>query len=427
MSRLLVVSIVIASLFLAGQWYLHSRRRKARGLFEHLARGLGVAQRSARIDLMAGGHRVVLDAQVTRDDRPEELRLTLGSNLRGDFRLTRPASASHYDKGIHWEPVAQGSPFTDWHVCSEDPDQLAALASDQRVLELLEGLAALGFTRVELSKRKLRALWPDFSWKVDDHRWDEEEVDGLPDRVRCAAEKLADLATVAETALHFTAPVLHGPRLRATLTVLSLVPILLMATGILAILFVYDVYPTLSDGQLLALMALAGGGLSVIYTAIAYLLLKKSIQRAARTAAVGFLSFFGFCLASSGPILWWNGTGPQGPDRRLTVEVVRLQQESAFASSKGRLLRKVIGEETPIEEWSATYRAIVRSSRDDSLYGITLNAEQFSKLPPDKGRLSLTVFPGALGLEWYSEVAVVGSSEPPNRNREEKPQGDGSP
>jgi hypothetical protein len=165
----------------------------------------------------------------------------------------------------------------------------------------------------------------------------------------------------------------------------------------------------------------------VIYTAIVYFMLRNSIQRGARTAAVSFLSFFGFCLASSVPILWWNGTGPQGPDRRVTVEVVRLQKESALASGKGRLLRELIGEETPIEEWSTTYRAIVRSWRDDSLYGITLNPEQFSALPPDDGRLSLTVFPGALGLEWYSEVAVVGSPEPSDRNREEKPQGDGSP
>ncbi len=427
MSRLLVVIIVIATLFLIGQWYLHSRRREARGLFERLARRLGVARRDTRIDLMVGGHRVVLDAQVTRDDRPEELRLTLGSDLPGDFRLTRPASASHYDECKHREPVARGAPFAGWHVRSEDPGQLVALASDRRVLERLEGLAALGFTRVELSKRKLRALWPDFSWKADDHRWDEGEVDGLPDRVRLAAGRLSELATSAENALHLSAPVLHGPRVRATLTILFVVPLLLMATGILAILYVYDMYPTVRDGQLLALMALAGAALSLIYTAIAYLLLHKSIQRAARTAVVGFLSFFGFCLGSSGPILWWNGTGPQGPDRRVTVEVVRLQQESALASGKGWLLRKLIGEESPIEEWSTTYRAIVRSWRDDSLYGITRNAEEFSALPPENGYLSLTVFPGALGLEWYAEVAVAESPEPLDRNREERPQGDGRP
>lgn len=424
MSRLLVVLIVIAALFLAGQWYLHSRRRKARGLFERLARRLGVARRGTRIDLMVGGHRVVLDAQVTSDDRPEELRLTLESNLPGDFRLTRPAGASFYGDCMHREPAAQGAPFAGWHVRSEDPDQLVALASDRRVLQSLEGLPALEFTRVELSKSKLRALWPDFSWKVDDHCWDEGEVAGLPDRVQRAAGRLSELAAAAETALHLTAPVLHGPRIRATLTALLLVPLLLMVAGILEILYVYDAYPTVRDGQLLALMVLAGAALSVIYAAIVYGALQKSIQRGARTAGLVFLSFFGFCLGSSGPILWWNGTGPQGPERRVTVEVVSLKQESALASGRGWLLRKLIGEESPVEEWSTTHRAIVRSWRDESLYGITLTAEPFSALPPENGYLSLSVFPGALGLEWYSEVAVVEGTEPPDRNREERPQGD---
>ena len=427
MSRLLVVVIVIAILFLIGQWYLHSRRRKARGLFERLARRLGAARRGTRVELMVGGHRVVLDAQVTSDDRPEELRLTLESNLPGDFRLTRPASASHYDECKHREPVARGAPFAGWHVRSEDPHQLVALASDRRVLELLEQLAALGFTRVELSKRKLRALWPDFSWKVDDHLWDEGGTDGLPERVRRAAGKLSELATAAETALHSTAPVLHGRRVRAALTVLLLAPLLLMAAGILASLYVYDLYPTVRDGQVVVLMVLAGAALSVIYGAIAYLLLWKSIQRGLRAAGLGFLSFFGFFLASPGPILWWNGTGPQGPERRVTVEVVRLQKESALTSGKGRLLRMVIGEESPIEEWSTTHRAIVRSWLDDSLHGITLSAEQFSALPPENGHLWLTVLPGALGVEWYSEVAVVESAEPPDRNPEARPRGDGRP
>ncbi|MCP4376603.1 MAG: hypothetical protein GY794_10580 [bacterium] len=427
MSKLLLVPIVIATLFLAGQWYLHSRRRKARGLFERLAGRLGAVRRGTRIDLMVGSHRIVLDAQVTREDRPEELRLTLGSNLPGDFRLTRPADASCYDECKYREPAAQGAPFAGWHVHSEDPDQLVGLASDRRVLQLLEGLAVLGFTRIELAKTKLRVIWPDFSWKADDHCWDAGDGNALPDRVRRAAGRLSELTTAAEARLHLTGLVLQGPRIRATLTALLLVPLLLMAAGILAILYVYDVYPTVRDGQLLALMILAGTVLSVIYTAIAYRILRKNIQRGARTALVGFLSFFGFCLGSSGPILWWNGTGPQYPKRRVTVEVVRLKQESALASGKGRLLRKLIGEETPIEEWSTTYRAIVQSWRDDSLYGITLNAEQFSTLPPDNGRLSLTVFPGALGLEWYSEVAVVGILEIQDRNLEEKPQGDGSP
>ena len=128
------------------------------------------------------------------------------------------------------------------------------------------------------------------------------------------------------------------------------------------------------------------------------------------------------CLVSSGPILWWNGTGPQGPGRRVAVEVVRVKQESSLASVRGVFLRMLLGEETPIEKWSTTYRAIVRSWRDESLYGITLTGEQFAALPPENGRLSLSVFPGALGLEWYSEVAVVEGPELPDRNRAERPQ-----
>jgi hypothetical protein len=423
MSRLLVIIIVIATLFLAGQVYLHWRRRKARALLEHLARRLGVAGRGTRIGLMAGGHRVVLDAQVTSDDRPEELRLTLGSNLPGNFRLTGPAGASHYDDCKLGKAAALGAPFAGWHVRSEDLDQLAALASERRVMEPLEELAALGFTRVELSKRKLRAFWPDFSWKLDDHGWDEGAAGGLPDRVRRAAERLSELATAAEAALHWTAPALHGWRVRATLIALLWLPLLLIPAGILEILLVYDLYPTVRDGQLLARMVLVGAALSVIYTPIAYLLLRKSIQRGARTTAVCLVSFFGFSLGSSGPMLWWNGTGPQGPQQQVTVEVVRVYQESAFDSVSGWLLRKLIGEQAPIEKWSATHRAVVRSWRDESLYGITLTGEQFAALPPENGRLSLSVFPGALGLEWYSEVAVVEGPELPDRNREETPQG----
>ena len=291
----------------------------------------------------------------------------------------------------------------------------------------MEGLAALGFTRVELTKGKLRALWPDFSWTADDHRWDTGNVDGLPDRVQQAALRLSALTTAVGTALRFTGTVPRGPRVRATFITLLLVPLLMMAAGILATPYVYDAYPTIRDGQLLTLMILTGAALSVIYTAITYRMLQKSIQRSARTTLVGFLALFGFCLGSAGPILWWNGTGPQGPAQRVTVEVVRRQQHSAFTSGKGRLLRALIGDETAVEEWSTTYRAIVRSWHDDSLYGMTLNGEQFSALPADNGRLSFTVFPGALGLEWYSEVAVVGSPEPPDRSREETPQRDGSP
>ena len=416
-SRLLVVLIVVAALFLVGQWYLHSRRRKARRLFERLAGQLG-DRRGTRIDLVVGSHRIVLDAQVTRDDRPEELRLTLGSSLQGDFKLTRPAGAAHYDDCKHGEPAAQGAPFAGWHVRSEDPGQMVALSSDQRVLQSLRDLAALGFTRVELAKTKLRALWPEISWKVDDHRWKAGDADSLPDRLRRAAERLSELATAAEAVLRLSGSVSHGPRVRATFTVLVLVPLLLVGAGILALLYLYDAHPTVRDGQLLALMVLVGAALSVIYAAIAYGVLQKSIQRGARTAVIGLLSFLGFCLGSSGPILWWNGTGPQGPGRRVTVEVVRVKQESSLASVRGGLLRMLLGDETPLEEWSTTYRAIVRSWRDDSLYGITLNAEQFAALPPDHGRLSFSVSPGALGLEWYSEVEVVGSPDPNDGSRE---------
>ena len=56
-----------------------------------------------------------------------------------------------------------------------------------------------------------------------------------------------------------------------------------------------------------------------------------------------------------------------------------------------------------------------------------VRAEQFSALPPENGHLWLTVLPGALGVEWYSEVAVVESAEPPDRNPEARPRGDGRP
>ena len=417
MSNLLMIAIVIASLFVAGQWYLQSRRRKARGLLERLAGRLGMARRGNCIHLMAGSHRVRLDAQVTRDDRPEELRLTLRSTLPGDFRLTRPVTAPHYDDCSHRKPAAPGTPFAGWHVHSEYPDQLAALASDQRVVQLLDELAALGFTRVELAKSRLSALWPDFSWQTADHRWEDGESNALPDRVQRAAARLSALATAAESALHLAGFALHGPRVQTTLTTLLLTPLALMIAGIVAILTIYDSYPTVSDGELLSLMTLAGVLLTLLYTAIAYRLLQRSIQRGARTTVVALVAFFGFWLGSAGPLIWWNGSGPQGDPQRVTVEVVRLQQVSALDSGRGRLLWLLIGEETPLEEWAMSYRAIVRSWRNDSLYGIKLQAEQFAPFPPDDLHLSLTVYPGALGLEWYAEVRVVG------RHTQDKPRG----
>lgn len=418
MDLLLVIPIVIASLFGIGQLYLYSRRRKAGGLLRRLAGSLGGALRGNRIELFVGNHLVVLDAQVTRDDRPEELRLTVESNLPGDFRLTRPPGASFYDECKHRKPAAQGAPFAGWHVRSENPDQMVALASDRRAVELLEGLAELGFVRVELDKRKLRASWPSFSWKVDDHRWDAGDSDALPDCVRRAAGWLSELATHVEAVLLTNATGLQGHRVRATLAALSLIPVLLVAAGIFSILVLYDAYPTVRDGQLMVLMGLVGAGLSIIYTAIAYAMLRKSIQRGARSTLVGLLSFFGFSMGSAGPILWWNGTGPQGAARLLTVEVVRLHHVSALDSGRGRLLQGLIGKDTPIEEWSTTRRAIVQSWRDDSHYAITLNTEQFAALAPGNGRLSLAVHPGALSIEWYSDVAVVGRPETSDRNRE---------
>ena len=423
MNTLLVVLIVVATLFVIGQLYLHSRRRKAGGLLKLLAGSLGGAQRGNRIDLFVGNHRLVLDAQVTRDDRPEELRLTLESNLPGDFRLTRPAGASHYDECKHGQPAAPGATFAGWHVRSEDPDQMVGLASDRRVVELLGELVALGFLRFELEKRNLRAIWPDFSWQVDDHRWDAGDEDALPGRVRRAVERLSELATAAEAALLSMGTVLHGRRVRTALAALVIAPALMTIAGIIASFSLYDAYPTVQDGQLLAVMCLAGAVLSLSYTAFAYAMLHKSIQRGVRATLIGLLSFFGFCLGSAGPILWWNGTGPQGPARSLTVGVVRLQEVSALASGRGRLVQELIGKDTLIEEWATTHRAIVRSWHDDSEYAITLTAEQFAALAPKEGRLSLVVHPGALRIEWYSEVVVVRRPEPSDRNREETAQG----
>ena len=412
MTRLVVVLIVIATLFVVGQLYLRSRRRKAAGLIERLATSLGGSLRGNHIDLLVGSHHVVLDSQVTRDDRPEELRLTLVSNLLGDFRLTEAAGAEHYDDCRFREPAEPGEPFAGWHLHSEVPDQLVALASDGRILRSLEGLAALGFTRIELGNRRLRAHWPDFSRKPDDHDWDARGTDALPERVRGAAEALSELTWAAEAALGSRGSLGRGLRIRVVFTALMLVPILLMVAGLFAIFHLYDAYPILREGRLLALMGLAGSSLALICGAISFVLLRRSIQRGARAVLVGFLSLFGCCLFSGALILWWNGTGPQGPAQAVTVEVVRLQRESALTSFRGRILQELIGEGSPIEEWAASYRAVVPSWHDDSLYGITLSAEDFEALASNGGSLSLTVLPGALGLEWYSQVVVLGRAGP---------------
>jgi len=423
MSPLLVVFAAIMALFLAGQGYLYWRRRQASRFFDVLAGHLRISRRGTRIDLL-GSYPILLDAQVTNDDRPEELRLTVRANLQTQARLTLAASASLYDDCKLQQPANEGEPFAGWFVRSEDSRQLAALGSNRGVRESMGTLADLGFTRFEFTAGRLRACWPDFQWNVDQHIWNPDDDDSFPGQVRKAAESLSALATATDAALHSTGLAPRRPRTRATFLVLMFLPLLTMAGGIAASLFLYDWYPTVRDAELLTVTALAGLALAVVYTPITYRLLRESIERRKRTAAVGIVSIVGFCLGSAAPILWWNGTGTQGPAEQVTVDVVRLSRESPFGSVRGGLIRKLIGEESSVEEWFTTYRAIVKSWRDDSLYGIELSAEQFSAFNPAIGELSITVSPGALGLEWYSEVVVPSSVRPPPLEPEAPKTGD---
>ncbi len=406
--RILFILSAVAVLFLIGQWYLHSRRRKARALFVLLAQHTGYSRQGGRMELVAGGRRVVLDAQVSDEKRPEELRLTVKTGLHGDFRLALPAALSYYGDCRHREPAAEGAPFAGWYVGSEDQGLLQAISAEQRFREALEALAGLGFTRIEHKNARLRALWPDFPWSPEKHVWDTKEAEALPNRVSRAAGRLSDLVTATEAALQALGRKPHGKRVQAALTALLLFPLLFMIAGILAaILHLYQAYPTLRDEELLVAMLVASTALSAFYSAGAYVLLRNSGQRGARAALVGILALFAFFPGSTAPILWWNGTGPQGPAQRVTVEVVALELHSPLASGRGRLVRMLVGDNSRLEEWLTTYRAMVRSWREPpSIYAITLAGEQFRALPPRGGRLSLSVFPGALGLEWYSDVAV---------------------
>ncbi len=406
--RTLIVLSVIAVLFLAGQWYLHSRRRKARALFKRLSRQLGIGGQANRFELVLGSHRVVVDAQVTREDRPEELRLTVEIALPGEFRLTHTAASSHYKDCRHSKPAPKDAPLAGWHARSEDPVLLQTLSADRRFRESLEGLTASGFVRVELKKGRLRAVWPDFPWEPDKHDWDPKELQTLPNRVTRAAGKISELAIATEAGLQLLGQAAQGARVQLVLNTFLVFPLLFMAAGALATgLYVYNAYPTLRDEQLLVAMILASAALSIPYTAIAYLMMRKSILRGARTAVVGLIALLGFFAGSSAPILWCNGTGPQRQGQRFTAEVVSLRRHSAFDTGMGRLVRKLTGEDSPVEKWFTTYRAIIRSWRDPAeIYAVTLSAEQFFALHPQGVRLSFTVFPGALGLEWYFDVVV---------------------
>jgi hypothetical protein len=406
MNRLLVFATIVAVLAAAGQLYLHSRRRRASRLFGLLARKLGVSRRGNRIQFAVGNHRVILDAQVTRDDRPEELRLRLDSTLPGAFRLTLPAAATRYDDCRHREPASPGTPFAGWHARSEDTALLAALAADRGVRQLLDRLADLGFTRFELENGKLAALWPDFPWSLKESGEKPEDANAFPGRLRRAAEALSNLAAAAGAALLCVGRTLRGSRVRSRLAALFAVPLLLMIAGTVAAFWLYDRYPTLRDEELLAFLAAAGILLAVPYAVMAWRLLDGSIQRGARTAVIGLVACFGFCPGLTAPVLWWNGSRPQAPGRPVTVEVIKTQKDDAMTSIRGRLLGAVAGRDSPLVTWGTTYRAIVKSWRDGSRYGISLTREQFQALPTAGGRLSFTVHPGALGIEWYSGVAA---------------------
>jgi hypothetical protein len=406
MPVLLVLGIV-AALFLIGQTYLHIRRRKARTLFRLLAQQSRFSAQGKRMQLLAGGHQIVLDAQVTDEDRPEELRLTVETGAAGDFYIVLPSASSHYSDAKHRQPAPEGAPFAGWHVGSEDQHLLQTLSADRRFRDALDALAAVGFTRFELKNARLRALWPDFSWDRAQHDWDTRSVRFLPNRLAHAAEKLSDLATAIEAALLLLGREPIGKRVRTVLAALLVFPLLVMIAGILLALHLYDVYPTLRDEELVVAMLLAGCAVSILYTSIAYLLLRNSVSRGARAMLIGVVALMGFVLGSAAPILWWNGTGPQGPAQRVSVEVVAHELHSPLASGRGRLVRWLLGDDSFLEQWLLTYRVTIRSWREPaSIYAINLSREQFLALPPQGGRLSLTVLPGAVGLEWYTQVAL---------------------
>jgi hypothetical protein len=194
---------------------------------------------------------------------------------------------------------------------------------------------------------------------------------------------------------------------RAVLNSLLLFPLAVMIAGILLALHFHDVYPTLRDEELLLAMLLAGTAVCIPYTSIAYLLLRDSVSRGSRAVLIGVVALIGFVLGSPAPILWWNGTGPQGPAQRVSVEVVARERHSPLASGKGSLLRKLFGDDSFLERWLVTYRVTIRSWREPaSIHAISLSREQFFAVPPHGGRLSLTVLPGAVGLEWYTQVAL---------------------
>jgi hypothetical protein len=403
----LLLLCIVAALLVIGQAYLHFRRRKARALFRLLARQPRFSSHGSRMQLLAGAHRVVLDAQVSDEDRPEELRLTVRIGSAGRFHIALASASAHYRDSRHGQPAPEGAPFAGWQVGSEDQELLQVLSADRRFRDALDALAAAGFARVELRNARLRALWPDFPWEPDRHDWNTRGVESLPNRLVRAAEKLSDLATAIDASLQLLGREPIGERVRTVLISLLFFPLLVMLAGILLALHFYDAYPTLRDEALLVAMLLAGTAASILYTAIAYLLLRNSVSRGARAMLIGVVALMGFVPGSPAPILWWNGTGPQGPGQRVSAEVVAHERHSALESGRGSLLRKLLGEDSVLEQWLVTYRVTIRSWREPaSIYAVSLSREQFLALPPHGGRLSLTVLPGALGLEWYTQVAL---------------------
>jgi hypothetical protein len=123
-----------------------------------------------------------------------------------------------------------------------------------------------------------------------------------------AAEKLSDLATAIDASLQLLGREPIGERVRTVLTSLLLFPLLVMLAGILLALHFYDAYPTLRDEALLVAMLLAGTAASILYTAIAYLLLRNSVSRGARAMLIGVVALMGFVPGSPAPS--YGGTAP---------------------------------------------------------------------------------------------------------------------
>lgn len=420
----------VAGLVFAGQIYLATRRRRARTFIGRLAGSLGTTSRGARIDLGIAGRSIVIDVQVSSDDRPEELRVKVAAHPPEAFRLTRSPALSTYRDSRHGVGRTLVDPLSDWIGVSEDPELIAAFSTDRYLRERIDLLGQLRFHRIEASTRELRVIWPGISWNVDAHDWN-AGGGSLPARVRKAAVVACELAATLEAPTFSDRPLsasrTHDGRLpsiplrsaryrrrgRWVFPALVAAPVLVMASGLAALILLYDRYPLLREEPLLRAMVIAGVPCALLYASLAHVILRDGFRRSARTAVLGVLAFFGFTLGSAGPLLWWNGNGPQTAGVSTVFEVVEIQTHSPLRSSgRGMLLRTLLGDGSKVESMLTTRRAIVRRSDGDApehgrRSAVLVTEVQAGALSPG-ARVGLVVSPGALGMAWYGGVEVVG-------------------